>query len=365
MKPGFFHRHWDSLLFVGLPTLLATLYFGVIAADLYAAQARFLVRSPTKPMVGGLAALLPGSATSGSEDAYAVQNYAVSRDALDALIRQLDLRTMFSRPEADLFSRYPNPLDWDNAEDFLRYYQRRVELVYDTTSGISTLTVKAFRPEDAEVIANRLLDLGEALVNRLNERARINAVRDSEADVVQAREALATAQQGLLAYRNRESLLDPGRASGAVVESQARIEAELSTNRARLAELLRGAPGSPMRADIEARISALEQQLDRQRGRLTGGAGALAPKLSSYEQLALDKEFAGKALASALASLESSRAEARRQQTYLERVVMVGRPESAEYPRRFRAVLIVFVSSFLLYSMGRLLLAGVREHAQD
>lgn len=365
MNRAFLRRHRGSLLFVALPTLLAMLHYFVIAADLYAAEARFVVRSPGKPTMSGLAALLPTAAAGGSEDAYAVQNYATSRDAMTALAGRLDLRALFARPEADVFSRFPNPLDWDNAEDFHRYYQRRVTVVYDTTSGISTLTVKAFRPEDAEAVANQLLDLGEGLVNRLNARARGNAVRDAEADVEQARQALARSQQGLLEYRNRESLLDPARTSGAVFESQARAEAELANARTRLSELLRATPQSPLRSDLEARIAALEQQLERQRSRLTGGEQALAPKLSTYEQLSLDKDFAGKALASALASLESARAEARRQQTYLERVVAVSRPERAEYPQRGRAVLIVFITAFLMYSIASLLIAGVREHGQQ
>jgi len=91
----------------------------------------------------------------------------------------------------------------------------------------------------------------------------------------------------------------------------------------------------------------------------------MAPKLSAFEQLSLKKEFLTKKLSSALASLETARAEARRQQIYLERVVDVSRADRAEYPRRWRAVLIVFVSAFLIFSIGKLLVAGVREHAQQ
>ena len=35
------------LLFIGVPTLLASLYYFLIAADLYASEARFVVRSPS------------------------------------------------------------------------------------------------------------------------------------------------------------------------------------------------------------------------------------------------------------------------------------------------------------------------------
>ena len=91
----------------------------------------------------------------------------------------------------------------------------------------------------------------------------------------------------------------------------------------------------------------------------------MATKLSSYEQLSLKKDFATRALASSLVSLEAARAESRRQQIYLERVIDTSLPDRAEYPKRIKALLIVFVSLFLIYSIAKLLISGVREHGQQ
>ena len=360
-------RNAGWLIWVALPTLLATLYFGLIASDLYAATASFVVRAPGQVSSTGLSSLLQGTTLGGGgqENTYAVQTYATSRDAIRELGQSLDLKALFSRPEADVFSRYPNLIDHDNAEDFERYFQRRVEVLYDTTTGLTTLTAKAFRPEDAQALAEGLLHQSEALVNRLNARARDSAVRYAEADVQAAQDEVKAVQASLLGYRNRESMLDPLKASGAIFEAQAKTEAELTQARTRLAELQRSAPQSPLRAELQSHVNALEAQLAQQRGRLTGHDDALAPKLSGYEQISLQKEFATKKLSSALASLEAARATAQRQQVYLERVVDVQRPERALYPRRLQDILIVFISCFMVYSIARLLLAGVREHAQQ
>jgi len=359
-------RHLGVLLFVALPTVLTAFYYWVIAADLYASESSFIVRTPSKMQVSGIAGLLQSTGVGGGrEDVYAVQTFATSRDALAILSKEIDLKAIFNRPEADLLAAYPNPIDWDSAEDFHQYFQRRVAVVYDTTTGISTLTVKAFRAEDAQLIANTLLSLSEQLVNRLNARAHDSAVRSAETDVKASEDEVRVVQQGLLEYRNRESLLDPGKASSAIFEGQAKTEAELLGSRTRLSELKRSAPQSPMLADLQAHVRALEEQLDSQRARLTGGDGAMAPKLSSYEQLMLQKEFVTRKLTSALASLEASRAEARQQQIYLERVVDTSLPDRAQYPKRLEAVLIVFISCFILFSIGNLLISGVREHGQQ
>lgn len=359
-------RHSGSLLCVALPTLLAGLYYFLIASDLYASEARFLVSSPSRGQVGGILGFLQGAEIDKAQtDVYAVHDYMLSRDAIAALQAKVDLRAIFSRPEADFIARFPGLLHSDTTEDFYRYYERRVSVVYDTTTGICTVTVKAFRPDDAKAVANQLLSEAEALVNRLNARARANAVHDSQVEVEQMEQRVAQAQQAMLDYRNRETLLDPGKTSGAIFDNQSKMMAELAAARIRLTELDRSAPGSPLRADLVTQIQALEKQAANESSRLTGGSSAMASKIREYEQLALRQEFATKELTAALASLETANEDARRQQIYLERVVEADLPDKALYPKRVISVLIVFVSCFLAYSIGLLLLTGVREHAQD
>ena len=286
-------------------------------------------------------------------------------EVIDALPeKQVDLRGLFNRPEADFLSRYPNLVYDSRTEEFYKYYQTRVGILYDTTTGVTTLMVKAFRPEDAQQVASLLLREGESLVNRLNERAHENAVHEAQVDVELAERRVTAAQDDLLAYRSREILLDPAKTSGALLETQARLQGELSASRTRLAELERASPGSPLRSNLESHIDALNAQIAALGGRLAGGDNAMAPKLSEYEQLMLKRDFADKELASAMGSLEAARAESRRQSTYLDRVVEPNLPDKAEYPKRARNVLIVLLSCAMAYAIGKLLYAGLREHSQ-
>jgi capsular polysaccharide transport system permease protein len=358
--------HRGSLLFVALPTLIAAIYYGIFAADLYSSEARFVVHAPSHMQLPGLSGFLQGTGLSRSgDDVYSVHDFILSRDAIAALQKHVDLRAVFGAREADFLTRYPNFLDSDNSEDFFRYYQRRVDVTFDTTTGISTLTVKAFRAEDAQKIAGLLLGVAEDVINRMNARARANTVRDAEAQVALAEDHVAEAERNVLAYRNREALLDPAKTSGAMFETLTKMQAQQSAQRLRLAELDRSLPDSPLRAELQQQIAVLDQQISRQRERLAGGNGSMAPKIAEYEQLSLRQEFAAKELTSALASLEAARAEARHQQIYLDRVVEANLPDKALYPKRFESVLVVLISCFLIYSISYLLIAGVREHGQD
>ncbi|MEW6318702.1 MAG: hypothetical protein AB1670_20240, partial [Pseudomonadota bacterium] len=79
-------------LFLGtvvVPTALATLYFGVVASDIYVSESRFVVRSPQRQsQSGSLSALLQGTGFSrAQDDTYPVIDYIESRDALGELNR--------------------------------------------------------------------------------------------------------------------------------------------------------------------------------------------------------------------------------------------------------------------------------------
>src|SRR3954451_24438597 len=90
---------------VGLPTLLAGVYFFGIASDLYLSEVKFLVRGPAKPQLAGLSAMLTSAAASSvSEDTYAVHEYLMSRDVVRRLEREDDLRALLARAEGDLIS---------------------------------------------------------------------------------------------------------------------------------------------------------------------------------------------------------------------------------------------------------------------
>lgn len=356
--------HMGSLLFVALPTLLSAIYFGLFAADIYASEARFVVRSPSQLHAGGVLGFLQGGASRAESDVHSVHDFMLSRDAIATLQEKIDLRELFSRPEADFIAAYPGLLLSRSDEDLYKYYQRRVDVIYDATTGIAKLEVQAFRREDAQLLANQLLTAAEDMINRLNDRARTATVRDSETQVKLGEQRVADAEAALLEYRNRETLIDPSETSTAMFEELSQMQAQLIDSRMQFAQLQRTAPDSPFLTELSQNITQLEQVISQQRARLAGSKGSMAPKIAEFGQLILRQKFAAKELTSALASLEAARAEARQQKVYLERVVDAGLPDEAQYPRRLRAIFVTLVSCFLIYSVSSLLIVGVREHGQ-
>src|SRR5205814_8797725 len=194
---------------VGLPTLLAGVYFFAIAADLYSSEVKFIVRGPPKAAMNALSAML-SSGSAVSEDAFAVHEYVMSRDAVRRLEREVDLRGLLSRPEGDLITRFPGIWFWrKDFESLYSSYKRFVSVEAETTSGVSTLLVKAYRPEDAQRTARALLEFSEQLVNQLNERARQDSVGAFQREVDTTEQQIAKIQTELTAYRIQQKTLDP------------------------------------------------------------------------------------------------------------------------------------------------------------
>ena len=359
---------WLFFGIVIVPTTLAAIYFFFIAAPLYVSEARFVVHSRNSSPVSNLGSKLQSVGVSlGSEsetDAYEVQEYMVSRDGLAAVSRRLDIRRILARPEADFLARFPRPFEGTTFENLFRGYKRFIKVGLDNQTEISVLRVKAFRPGDAQILANALLDEGEALVNRLNERAMQDAVAQAQRQLFEAQAQLNSVQARMNAFRNREQVVDPERASAAGVEMLSKLEVDLASLRAERAGLAASTPQSPQLPVLDRRIAAYATQLDLERARQAGEADSLAPKLGEYEQLTLERKLDSEALEVAVASLESARLDARRQQLFIERVVSPDLPDKATQPRRGLTVLIVLISSLILYGIVSLVVAGLKEHHQ-
>lgn len=353
------------VLMVAVPTAVAAFYYYVLAAPIYVSEARYVVRAPSQTEPSGLSALLgnTGLVQSGS-DAFAVHEYIMSRNAVADLQRDHNLRAILSRPGADLFARFPRPFEKDNSETLYRAYRRFVSVGYDATTGISTLQVRAFRPQDARVLADALLARGEVVVNTLNRQAERDAINQSQEEVLDAQTRVAQAQAALTGFRNRERIIDPARSSAAGLELTSRLTAELATLRAERAALAAAAPQSPQLPGLDDRIAAYQREINAQESRVAGQTNSLAPKIAEYERLTLERDFMGRVLTSAVSSLETARIEARRKRLYLQRIVNPVAADAPILPRRTRSVLVVFMSLLLAYGAVRLVIAGLREHQQ-
>jgi capsular polysaccharide transport system permease protein len=358
-------------LFIGVvlvPALFAAVYYFVLASPVYVSQATFIVRAPTQspPVAGmGLDAVLQGVGLApAATDSFVVQDYMSSRDAIDMLVSQHHLRDAMGRSLTDFIVSFPRPFERPTLENLALAYPRFVEVNFNSSTGVSTLKVKAFDPRDAQDIANALLGGGETVINHLNDRAEQDAIADTRRQIEEAEAQLSRAEDKLTAFRNRERLIDPTRSSQVNLELMGKLDSDLATLRAERAGLAAGAPQSPQLASLDSRINAYKAQAQDQEAQMAGQAGSLAPLIGEYERLQLERDFADKTLASAASAAEQAQQEARRKRLYLERISNPSMPDSAAEPHRLSGFITAVVTLLLVYGLVALGIAGLREHRQ-
>ncbi|MDD4913586.1 MAG: capsule biosynthesis protein [Methylococcales bacterium] len=340
------------------------MYFGLIASDVYISESKFVLRGPVRQSESPISSLLKGSSFSSSDDdAFAVQTYILSRDALKVLNDKLAVGKAFSSSDVDIFSRFGGFGPWGNSfEELFKYYQKKIGVEVDETSGVSTLLVHAFTREDAYKINEELLALSEALVNKLNERGRQDLIVFAAGEVEIAEKKSQNAALALSVYRNQKNVIDPERQSTIQLQQIAKLQEELIASRGQLIQMQTFTKDNPQIPSMQLRVDKLQQEINAETNRVAGGDRSLAKKASEYERLALDREFADKLLSSTLASLELARNEAVRKQVYLERIVEPNLPDESLEPKRLRGILATFLLGMIAWGVLSVLLASVREH---
>ncbi len=358
-------RNWLLMVTVVIPTTLSVLYFGLLASDVYISESEFVIRTASQPAsLSGLGMLLKGTGLSHSdEDSYAVQNYLTSRDAMDVLIHEQNIKQAFQQRSLDIFSRF-GALDWDTSlENFYRYYKKMVSVALDANSSIATLTTKAYTARESQAMNERLLEIGENLVNKMNDRARRDTIDVALREVTKAEQYDQAATVALARYRNSSGVMDPEKQSAIPLQEVGSLQTELVATRVQIAQMEKLASHNPQLPSLKQRAELLQSEIDHITSQVAGQPNdSLASKAIAYQRLLLDKMFADKMLASTMATLEQARVEAERKQLYLERIAQPSLPDKAMEPRRLRSIAATFLLGLILWGVLTIVIGGVKEH---
>lgn len=347
-----------------LASLVAAVYWLLIASDRYVSQAHVLIERTD--LTGGqtmdFASLLAGTGHSNRADQLLLRDHLLSVDMLRKLDQALKLRAHYSDSARDPVSRL-----WSSdgsIEHFHQYYLSRVSVEYDDYSGVLVVEAQAYDPRTARAITAMLVQEGERFMNQMAHNLARAQVGFLEQQVQQMNGRALEARRAVLEYQNRKGLVSPQAAAEAIAAVIARLEAqriELQTQRASMqAYLVADHPNIVM---VNQQLAAIDQQLVRERARLAAPAGTgLNRAVEEFQRLEADATFAQDVYKTALVALERGRVEATRT---IKKVSVIEAPTLPEYPlqpRRLYNTLLSVIIAFLLAGLVHLLAAIVRDH---
>ena len=347
-----------------IPTAISLVYFGLFSSDRFTSQSSFVVRSPkSQSSLNGLGAILQGTGFSrAQDDIYTVQEYMRSRSSLDELRKTLPVRE-FYETKGDVFSRFNGFGFRGEEEAFYQYYKDKLNINFDAISGISTLNVTSFDALESKKINEALLKQGEALINQLNDRARSDTVRYAEEVVKTAEERVKETSQNLTNYRISNGVFDLKAQSEVQMGLVSKLQDELIVIQTQLDQVRAVTPDNPQIPGLRAREQSLRKEIAQQMRMISGvSSNSLTNQAADYQRLFLENELAEKQLAVAVTSLENAKAEADRQQLYLEVISQPSVPDMAQLPTRLYNIIATLIIGLIVYGILSLLTASIREH---
>lgn len=354
------------ILLVLFPTIIAALYYGLYASDEFISEAKYAVRSNNDSGSVGIldtfSSLGLGSSSNSSDDAMVVRDYIMSRSMLQKLSKLLPIKEHYSSSDIDYFAR----LDPDSTfEDFLAYYDDKIQVDVDTSSHITTLQVSAYSPEMAKKIADAIIQLSEELVNTMSDRIVEDTIHFARSEVNHAEERVKKASEAITDFRNKSGSINPDEETSSVLGIITGLESSLATAKADLINTRSFMQkDSPQVKLLETKVESLEKQVKQERKRLadTENSSDYTRLIDTYEPLALEQELAKQLYSSTLTSLELAKAEAQRKQRYLLTFVPADVPDEALKPERGKSVLIIFLLLTIVYAIGGLVWAAIKDH---
>lgn len=360
------------ILAVAIPSIAVIFYVVALAADQYESEIRLAIRSQPADQARDISSLksvasgmLNATPQIAGQDAYIVAQYLKSRAAMEDIHKIINLREIYTRPEADFWARLKSDA---TAEDFQTYWANMVSTSVEASSGILTAKVRAFRADDAQRLAEAFIQVSERLVNDLSNRARRDALSKAEDELRRSEGLLRDALGDLREFRDAYGILDPLSAATTTTTLLLNAMAERIQLQGDLFVMNRSlAPDAPTTKALTDRIDAIDHQIEQLKNQLTSQAreqSTISAALVRYEQLDLQRLFAEKLLQLSQNGLERARLRAEQKQLYLSVFLPPYMPEEPEYPRRIMVSLISPLVLVVLWGIAVLMAAALKDGVQ-
>lgn len=346
-------------LFVGLPTLLAGIYYYVVATPIFAAKTEFVIQQSSQVSGasggGGIGGLLSGTTFANSQDSITVQGYLQSRDAMLRLDADEGFRAHFSAPDVDPIQRLDPGA---TQEDAYKTYGRNIHVSYDPTEGLVRMEVRATDPQKAVEFSHALLSYAEEQVDQLTHRLREDQMRGARESYEKAEADMLAAQRRVVELQEKYKVISSEVELQLITQQIGQLETQLSADRLSLQQMESNATPNRARMDpVKRRITALEGEIQTLRAKLTeaqGGDQSLAVVQGELLVAQADVQTRQLLLAQSLQAMEAARIEANRQVRYLSVSVTPVAPDEAAYPRAFENTLVaglIFAGIYLMIAM--------------
>lgn len=363
-----FGKKNSLLIFVVFPSIIAGIYYGLIASSQYVAEMRMIVRTigvsekfdssetrEGRSMIGG---------DSLTQDSYIVANYLKSPEIVRQLDAEINLRAYFSADEIDPLSRLGANASF---EELVRFWGRHIDTYVDGPSGIIILTIRAFSPEQSVLIGKAALSSANAMIDKISERAKNDLVSRVEGDVNASLGEYRVALDELRDYQNKTGILDPLSSAKMVSEiigklTEQKLQLLVSLKSLEAANADNTARGRELRRSIQAIDDQIKLRQDSMAGAARGGEAQLSSSLTEFSRLETRRIVTQAIYEANVRNFDTAKSTALKRTTFMSIFSNSQLPEESEYPKRFSNWIILTIGLFTFWMTATLVWMSVEDH---
>lgn len=300
---------------------------------------------------------------------FMVSDYLSSPQAITDIEQKLDLRAMFSQSRIDRLARLPEDA---SQETLARYWQGQISTNFDMMTGLTTVTIRAFSPEDAQALAAEMVVLSENLINELNLRPLADSVTFLESQVAASVKRLQAARDAVQAFRSKYLSIDPAAEAsmtdllvGKLTDQYVSVTTQIAVLSSQLTE------DAPSVTQLERQAAAIADEIVKARQRVAQSSAELsnisspasyAAQLQEFQNLQLELTIATSNYQSTEAALNAAKQRLSQQHFYVLTYVQPSAPQTSNYPDLFRALIIVLAVSLCFWIVSTLVALSLRDH---
>ena len=351
------------VLLVILPPVVWGRYLYTTAVDQYQSDVGFGSRTQEGSNTFDVLNVIGAGGGASTKDMDILNHFIDSQELVERVDAKLDLRKVWSRYPADWYFSFPadGPI-----EDLVDYWNDMVKVSYDSSSGLMTLKVYAFSPEDAQAIAHEIVVECTAIINEMSKTAQDDTTRYARDTLAKAEGRYRDAQNALADFRIKNHIVDPQtQLAGAsqVINSLVQQRAEAQIN----LDLLVGqvADSDPRIAQLTRRIAVIDKRLDEETGKVGSLGDASDPGYAAlirdYQALTLEMDFAQKAYIAAQGAYDQTMTDAVQQTHYLATFLEPTKAQSTTAPDRPLQIFLTLLAGLLAWTAISMIYYALRD----
>lgn len=330
----------------------------------YTTESRFTVVTQDAPTRSFLSGLI-GSENSG--EAY-----------LMAFVESNNIIAILSETDPDLIGRSgvlrENPV-MSRIMGPVPSLERKLELWSDhvmadrqSLTGTIELSVAALTAEASLELHERIFDLTEQHINLVSERRRTAQVMEASAALEEARAVLRETIADLQRVRQKYNMIDPKLEATQRTSLIYQLEQQQADYRQRLGVLQERSFENPQIAQMEAQITALENQKKALRqsiaGSIAGSDATVAEAAAEMGLIEADVIIARDQVAQRMFELSEARQTASRQGIFLQRIVSPVLPQTPQSAPRILYGLLALGGAIAIWLIMAAIGALIRDYAR-